>query len=217
MLRHSSLCTDVDWSLLNVNESAFVMSGCHSSPIALQRCGPSPHVCSGARSLDSLMEEFSARLNALEQGIRDRDAHIQHLNNMLTQQQTTTSAQSFGTYVTQPDLHREMLARVKEFDAADDKWSGWWCELHSFLKANHADAWFDYNGRKQVTQNSAQCGSRGRCNCPTEVVGGVSARHRQPSLGSGDEDHELDDSGDRSDHCNQRAGFENHCLRIAER
>ena len=42
-------------------------------------------------------------------------------------------------------------------------------------------------------------------------------RHRQPSLGSAHDDHELDDSCDRSDHCCQRAGFENHCLRIAER
>ena len=38
----------------------------------------------------------------------------------------------------------------------------------------------------------------------------------QSSLWSLDDDHELDDSCDRSDHCNQRAGFEDHCLLIAE-
>ena len=53
------------------------------------------------------MEEISARLNALEQVVRDRNAHIQHLITMLQQQ---------------PDLHREMLSRVKEFDGDDDKW-----------------------------------------------------------------------------------------------
>ena len=135
-------------SLLSVDEAAFIMSGCHSPfeikqetsfirVIALQRFGPSSHVGSGTRSLDSLMEELSARLNALEQGVRQRDAHIQHLNNMLTQQQTALQAQSSGTSVTQPDLHREMLARVKEFDGYDDKLPGWWFKLQSFLKANH--------------------------------------------------------------------------------
>ena len=103
------------------------MSGCHGPVeinqetifirvIAHQRFGPSSHVGSGARCLDSLMEECSAGLNALEQGFRERDAHIQHLNNILIQQQTALQAQSSGTSVTQPDLHREMLARVKEFD-----------------------------------------------------------------------------------------------------
>ena len=82
------------------------------------------------------MEDFSARLNALEQGVRERDAHIQHLNNMLTQQQTALQAQSSGTSVTQPDLHREMLGRVKEFDGDDDKWPGWWFKLQSFLIVN---------------------------------------------------------------------------------
>ena len=86
------------------------------------------------------MEELSARLNALEQGVRERererDAHIQHLNTML-QQQTAFQAQSSGTSVPQPDLHPEMLARVKEFDGDDDKWLGWWFKLQSFLNANH--------------------------------------------------------------------------------
>ena len=55
---------------------------------------------------------------------------------------------------------------------------------------------------------------------------GASALHKllaeyQPdivksSLGSADDDDELDDLHDRSDHCNQPAGFENHCLRFAE-
>ena len=83
------------------------------------------------------MDEFSARLAALEQGVRERDARIQHLNKMLTQQQTTLQSQSIGMSVTQPDLHREMLARVKEFDGDDVKWPGWWFNLQSFLKANH--------------------------------------------------------------------------------
>ena len=77
------------------------------------------------------MEEISARLNALEQGVRERDAHIQHLDTLL--QQSALEAQSWTTSVPQPDLHGEMLARVKEFDD-DDKW---WFKLQSFLKANH--------------------------------------------------------------------------------
>ena len=76
---------------------------------------------------DSLMEEISARLNALEQGVRERDAHIQHQNTML--QQSALQAQPSTTSVPQPDLHREMLARVKEFDGEDDKWPGWWFKL----------------------------------------------------------------------------------------
>ena len=45
---------------------------------------------------------------------------------MHTQQQTVLQAQqdqSSATSVSQPDLHREMLARVKEFDGEDDKLS----------------------------------------------------------------------------------------------
>ena len=79
-----------------------------------------------------MMEEISARLNALEQGVRD--AHIQHVNTLI--QQSALQAQSGTTSVPQPDLHREMLARVKEFDGEDDKWPGWWFKLQSFLKAN---------------------------------------------------------------------------------
>ena len=81
------------------------------------------------------MEEISARLNALEQGVRDRDAHIQHLNTML--QQPALQAEAGTTSVPQPDLHREMLARVQEFDGDDVKWPGWWFNLQSILKANH--------------------------------------------------------------------------------
>ena len=66
-----------------------------------------------------------------------RDTHIQRLNNMVTQQQTTLQSQSSGMSVSQPDLHREMLGRVKEFDGNDDKWPGWWFKLQSFLNANH--------------------------------------------------------------------------------
>ena len=102
-----------------------------------RRFGTSSHVGSGARSHDSPIDEFSARLAALEQGVRERDAHIQHRNSTLTQQQRAIQAQSSGMSVSQPDLHREMLARVKEFDGDDDKWPGWWLKLLSFLKANH--------------------------------------------------------------------------------
>ena len=63
-------------------------------------------------------------MTALEQG---RDAgYAQHLNNVHTQQQTVLQAQqdqSSATSVSQPDLHREMLARVNEFDGDDDKLS----------------------------------------------------------------------------------------------
>ena len=81
------------------------------------------------------MEEISARLNALEPGVLERDAHIQHLNMML--QLSALQAQSSTTSVPLPDLHREMLARVKEFDGDVDKWLGWWFKLLSLLKANH--------------------------------------------------------------------------------
>ena len=52
-------------------------------------------------------------LGGLER-VRDRDAHIQHLNNMLQQ-----------------------TARVKEYDGDYDKLLGWWFKLQFFLKANH--------------------------------------------------------------------------------
>ena len=81
------------------------------------------------------MEEISARFNALEQGVRERDAHIQHLNTLL--QQSALQVQAATTAVPQPDLHREILARVIEFGGDDDKWPGWWFKLQSFLKANH--------------------------------------------------------------------------------
>ena len=76
---------------------------------------------------DSMMEEISARLNALEQCVRERD---QHLNTML--QQSALQAQSCTTSVPHTDLHQEMLARVQEFDGDDDKWLGWWFKLQSF-------------------------------------------------------------------------------------
>ena len=90
-----SLCTDVDgqWCTSpNPDLSFLVVTAPFESkqktrvhtPIALHQVAPSAHVVSEARfSVDSLMEEISARLNALEQGVRDRDARIQHLNTML--------------------------------------------------------------------------------------------------------------------------------------
>ena len=131
--------------------------------------------------------------------------------------------------VSQPDVHREMLARVKEFDGDDDKWPG------SFLKANHIGYEALIERIAQVTDataltntalndadkklSSSLCYVLGliitdeskslnivrnvavgrRCSCSAQVVGGVSARHRQPSPGSVDDDHEMDDSRDRSD------------------
>ena len=58
-------------------------------------------------------------------GVIGRDAeYAHHLNNVHTQQQTVLQAQqdqSSATSVSQRDLHREMLARMKEFDGDDDK------------------------------------------------------------------------------------------------
>ena len=62
-------------------------------------------------SVDSLMDKISARLTALERGVQNRDAHIQHLYTMF--QQSALQAQPGTTSVPQRDLHREMLARVK--------------------------------------------------------------------------------------------------------
>ena len=83
-----------------------------SRVIAQQTFDTSSHVGSGARSLDSPMDEIAARLAALEQGVRERDAQIQHLNAMM-KQRPAIQARTTGTWVPQPDLHREMLARVK--------------------------------------------------------------------------------------------------------
>ena len=73
------------------------------------------------------MEESLAQVTALEQGGLGRDAgYVQHLNNVLTQQQTVLQApqdQSGAASVAQLDQHCEMLARVKEFDGDDDKLS----------------------------------------------------------------------------------------------
>ena len=109
------------------------MSGCHSPfeikqetsfsrVIALQRFGTSSHVGSGARNLDSQMDAFAARLAALEQGVRDGDAPIQHQISIFAQQKETQQAHSSGMSVSEPDLHQEILARVKEFDGDDDTW-----------------------------------------------------------------------------------------------
>ena len=48
-----------------------------------------------------------------------RDVHIQHRNKMLTSQQTALQAQSSESSVPHLDLHREMLARVKETLTSD--------------------------------------------------------------------------------------------------
>ena len=77
------------------------------------------------------MEVISARLNALEQGFRDKRT------NPASEYESALQAQSGTTSVPQPDLHREMLARLKEFDGDDGKWLGWWFKLQSVLQANH--------------------------------------------------------------------------------
>ena len=186
------------------------------------------------------MEEISVRLIALEQGVQDRDAHIQHLNTML--QQSALQAQSGTTWVAQPDIHREMLARVKEFDGDDHKWPGWF-QLQSFLKANHVG----YEGMIETIVAETDVANLNNAVLSTAdkklssslyyvlgltmtdeskslklvrdvavgeslVVGGVSARH-----GSADVNIELVDSSDRSSHCNQRVGSENERLRFTER
>ena len=68
-----------------------------SRVIALHRFGTSSHVGSGARNLDSQMDAFAARLAALEQGVRDRDAPIQHQNSIFAQQQGIQQAHSSGS------------------------------------------------------------------------------------------------------------------------
>ena len=52
-------------------------------------------------------------------------------------QQSALQARAGTTSVPQPDLHREMLARVQEFDGDDVKWPGWWFNLQSIMMANH--------------------------------------------------------------------------------
>ena len=137
-----SLCTDVD-SQCYTSLNPVILLGCHSTygskqqsrvhtPITLHRLAPSAHVGGGARySVDSLMEEISARLNALEQGVRDKRT------NPASEYESALQAQSGTTSVPQPDLHREMLARLKEFDGDDVVWLGWWFKLQSVLQANH--------------------------------------------------------------------------------
>ena len=69
-------------------------------------------------SLDSQVDELAAWLASLTQGVHEREALVQDINLMM-QQQTATQAQSNGTPVPENDLHREMLARVEEFDRAE--------------------------------------------------------------------------------------------------
>ena len=100
------------------------------------------------------MEEFAARLAALEHGVRERDVHFQHLKRALSQQQTVLQAQqaqSSETPFSQPDLHCELLARVKEFDGYGEKWTGWCTEKRGFCSCRH--------GTK--TQICSQCADQG--------------------------------------------------------
>ena len=57
----------------------------------------------------------------MEQGVRERDAGGDRITML---QQSALQTQSSGTPVPQPDLHREMWARGKEFDGNDDKYEG---------------------------------------------------------------------------------------------
>ena len=182
------------------------------------------------------MEEISARLNALEQGVLERDVHIKHLNTLL--QQSAPQAQSGTTSVTKPDLHREMLARVKEFHGGDDKWTGWWLKLQSLLKANH----LGYEGMIERTvqetdatklNNAVLSNAHKKLSSSLYYVLGLTMTDESKSLktvgaialhkllaeyhsdivnrhfGSADGNHELVDSSDGSSHRNQRVGSEN--------
>ena len=57
--------------------------------------------------------------------------------------------------------------------------------------------WSADDRREQVAQDSTHCGSRGRRDRCSQVVGGVSARHRQSSLGSADVNNELVDPSEQ--------------------
>ena len=83
--------------------------------------------CPVTRVTDSLMNEIASRLNAVEQGVRVRDAGC----NLNTRQSAIHARR--GRSVAQPvwhrewhedqehEQHREMLARVKQFDGDVDK------------------------------------------------------------------------------------------------
>ena len=71
-------------------------------------------------SLDTQMDELATWLAALKQSVNESDVLIQDMNTMI-QQQSETQDQSGGTLIPQPELHRERLARVKEFDGNEDK------------------------------------------------------------------------------------------------
>ena len=76
-------------------------------------------------------DEIAARFAALEQGVRDvLIQQLKSLNQVFTQHQTRIEAQqdvaldqaqSSGMSVSQPDLHRKMLARVTEFGGDHEK------------------------------------------------------------------------------------------------
>ena len=118
--------------MLHVNGSRLILLGRYStsesrqqtrvlSPIALHQFAPSAHVGGG----EPVQCQFTdgRDLSAIERsGARRPGARrtYQHLNTLL--QQSALQAQSGTTSLPQPDLHREMLARVKEFDGDDDKW-----------------------------------------------------------------------------------------------
>ena len=76
--------------------------------------------------------EIASSCNAMEQGVQERDAGGDRITVL---QQSSLQAQSSGTPIPQPDLHREMWARVKEFDGDDDKWLGWWSGVKNLNKA----------------------------------------------------------------------------------
>ena len=74
---------------------------------------------------------IASSCNAMEQGVRERYAGGDRITVL---QQSALQAQSSGT-TPQPDSHREMWARVKEFDGDDDKWLGWWFGVKNLNKA----------------------------------------------------------------------------------
>ena len=64
------------------------------------------------RSLDAQMEELTAWLAALKQGVHERDVLVQDTNTTM-QRKTATQAQSRGMPIPQQQLHREMLTEYQ--------------------------------------------------------------------------------------------------------
>ena len=90
----------------------------------------------------------------MEQGVPERDAGGDRITML---QQSVLQAQSSGTLVPQADLHREMLARVKEFDGNDDK-PGWWFgvkNLNNAVLSNGDEKYAPEDGESETAVQDA--------------------------------------------------------------